>query len=121
MKINKERAQVRLRDCWPSFLRDFLKQLHKLFDGRFSVTRNNKGFKEEIYICFNFALVECKEIYAVLARILEGYDTWGFLNLLTERLAEISNLAEGDDVPNDIKTRGGSINRGINRYRAMTI
>lgn len=118
MKINKERAQVRLRDFWPQFLKNFLKELHKLFDGKFYVTRNYNGFKEEIYICFNFELVDCKEIYAVLARILDGHDTWGFLNMLTEKLAEISNLAVGDDISNNIQTRGSSINRGINRYKS---
>lgn len=118
MKINKERALVRLRDCWPHFLRDLLKELHKSFSGKYTVIRNYKGYKEEVYITFKFNLIESKEIYAVLARILEGYDTRGFLNMLTERLAEISNLAVGDDIPNDIKTRGGSINRGINRYKS---
>ena len=118
MKINKKRTQVRLRECWPNFLRDFLMEIQDQFSGKYSVTRNYKGFKEEIYIAFNFELIECREIYAVLAKILERYDTWGFLNKLTERLAEISNLAVGLNIPNDIQTRGSSINRGINRYKS---
>ena len=93
-------------------------EIQEQFSGKYSVTRNYKGFKEEIYIAFNFELIECREIYAVLAKILERYDTWGFLNKLTERLAEISNLAVGLNIPNDIQTRGSSINRGINRYKS---
>jgi hypothetical protein len=121
MKINKKRAQVRLRDCWPNFLRDFLKEIQKSYSGKYQVIRNYKGYHGEVHITFNFEVIECKDIYALLARILERYDTKGFLNMLTEKLAEISNLAFRKSKLNDIQTRGRSIYRGINRYRAMTI
>lgn len=118
MKINRKRAEVRLGECWPNFLRDFLKELHKLFSGKYSIIRNYKGYHGEVHITFNFELIGCKDIYAILARIIKQYDTKGFLNMLTERLAEISNLAVRPGMFNDVQTRGKSIYRSINRYKS---
>lgn len=121
MKTNKEREQSRLGKIWPNFLKDFLIKMKVLFSDNIKITRNGNDAEKGIYIAFNLKEIHCKKIYRELAILLNNYDTTGFLNMLTEKLAEISNLAIRFGKRNDIHTRGNSIYRGIYRYKPITI
>ena len=121
MKVNKEREQSRLGEIWPKFLREFLIKMKELFQDNIKIYRNRNVAGKGVYIDFNLKKIRSKDIYSALAKLLNNYETTGFLNLLTEKLAEISNLADRFGKCNDIQTRGDSIYRGINRNKPITI
>lgn len=118
MRINKELQQNRLRDVWPRFLKEFVRRVQLILAGQYVIVHDASS-GSVMYIAFEFENLNSSVVYRILARTCDVVSTRGVLKEITERLAEISNLAFNQELLSDNRTRGESIYRSIHRYKCV--